>query len=429
MVGLYTRLVVFTVLISIVVLSIFFSLSRKQQDVKSIDIFPVGDVYGVIDWSDASNFFTASFLTENNDYQEQLKLIEQRLKASGILLNRLWLVGNIERNHWCFLLQVRDAKRLLNELDDWAYFLDWKKEITAQLHVYSDTVNKISISTNGQFLAVHYNYQTPDLTQAHPIDIKKWMEGAPQLIIATNWMKDLGVYPINIKPVVEGTTFYFQAKVKTAQPFPLVLNDTPFKTDTAVGVQQWFNLNLSSAKLLSPSSWLDKAVQAGKRIGLPILTVLPHWDGAMTYQRGGDFYYTDTIITTNFDDDFNEIEQRVLRQRKVKAFELVLSSKTSDSLVNHLQSSGFLSQQGRRYFLPGSPPLQLRKGDDVVQLSSQVVHQSVQRDTTNSHLIQFGWRSDFFQLQGSLTPVHERELMLAIQLKIRDITKMNFSIP
>ena len=429
MVGLYTRLVVFTVLVSIVVLSIFFSLSQKQQTLKPNDFFPVGDVYGIVDWSTASNLFLTNFFEQNSDYREQLILIEERLKAAGLLLDRMWLVGNIERGHWSVLLQVKDAKRLVNELDDWAYFLDWKKETASRTRVYCDTVNKISITTNGQFLAVHYNYSSIDSIRDHPIDIKTWMKGPQQLIVTADWMKDLAIHPVSLRLSVEGKSIFFQGKVKSAQTFPLELNKTPLKTDTAVGVQQWLNLNFNSVKLQKSAVWLDKAVRLAKKIGLPLLPVLSHWDGALTYQRGGDFYYMDTIVTTDFDDDFNEIEQRVLRQRKVKAFELAMSSTTVDSLVSLLQSSGFLSRQGRRYFLPGSPPLRLRKSVDVLQLSSQVAFQSPERDSTSSYLIQIGWRSDVFHLKGTLKPVHERELLLEVRLKIRDISKMNFSVP
>lgn len=122
------------------------------------------------------------------------------------------------------------------------------------------------------------------------------------------------------------------------------------------------DLHLDISELKSdPSHPIYKLLaKVSKRINFPTKQFFAAWEGDLSFQEGGTQLINEEVIEMSYDEEFNPIEIRTVRQVPIKGFSLIISvNKQSNRFVSSLFAKGIVTKQGKYYRFLFSPPLSL----------------------------------------------------------------------
>ncbi len=116
-------------------------------------------------------------------------------------------------------------------------------------------------------------------------------------------------------------------------------------------------------------TWLLR--KSGK-VGFPLVTFMETWSGDLSYSEGGMQLVNEEFVEMGYDDEFNPIETKKIKQVPINGFSVFMGTNTSpDKLLNRLFAKGILTQQNGSYYCLFSPPLNLIQASNYISLNTQ----------------------------------------------------------
>ncbi|MEX2483969.1 MAG: hypothetical protein WED10_05410 [Brumimicrobium sp.] len=94
------------------------------------------------------------------------------------------------------------------------------------------------------------------------------------------------------------------------------------------------------------------------------------WNGVMSLQHGGESTLEKVTITTEYDENFNQIEKKNITKTKVKDLGVILGCGSPTNMYSFIKAQKNVKIKGKELYFPLSPPLKKTFLEESLVLSS-----------------------------------------------------------
>lgn len=325
-----------------------------------------------------------SFFTYDEPIQE---LVQDRLKDLGLLHGTIYFSGNFSKKELFAYIPLHTPKKLAKELTSIAAALDWERIDTLEQTIYTTLQNDVKIIQAAEMLILTNSKENQlDYFVEHKptrfIELDSLFSCPNKFAIQTPLMHQLGIDYI---AALINLSFPLQlnGSMHTTAPFPFS-SGTHSSVVAAPNTTYQTGSNIAIDTSLFTTHWYRWFDQLQSHYGVPVTAIAKSWNGNLVFEKGGTMVKTDTIVSYEFDANFNEVATEKIVKKEVKGFSILLGSENSNSLIAALGQNNFLSFKKEKYFFPMSPALFLQHTPQQLILSSYEDYQFQKEENTNS---------------------------------------------
>ena len=369
---------------------------------------PWGDFYGSFEPFVALNMLdraTTDSLIKLPFSAAVLRDILPGFKRNGVDTSRVYLVLNSSLATFHVVLYVEDSTRAQ---EFWA----------TPPALFEDTtlaVSKLNFTCDSDWLKITWTDSTllrlfPATKKgvAGPVD-SLFLAEPNQFCYKSNLLDSIGLEQIVLIPSQQ--TYGLTMQVKSKLPFPFRLKDSLFSAPTLGDPTRQMALNLEWDTLNTH----PLAIRLNAYLNLfgqNLSKLVRDWDGTLVAENGPDKEEVDTIVTTDFDDDFNPIEKRTIRRKMQPTYLLYLGSSNSSSLVGALNDNRFFYTRKNTTRLPNGQLAQTNYAFGGVLFASP----NSQIDSlTVTNQLRSQWNDWLFRLDAKQPMANELDINLSLQ--------------
>lgn len=404
------------------------------------DRLPMGDFLGKVQLLDLARE-TNSFLYYNKlPFRDFLtyEFILAQGKSYGLDIQKPAYFFSSESGEWGSLISVTDSSKIISGIVRLKQTIEIADTLIGGQKVVQVPNKNIYMTYGKNWLFVYHGKQMTK-RMYHVMYTKKgqinpvWKDFLEHkiaqntsLVIYSNWSKlkrygiDRALFSPKCDSIHIGVNTYFMSN----KPFDFKLKKEGLAIPNTIVNDKSITFHFDIEKIRkNPNSplklWLS---DISKRISFPVEAFFNAWEGDITLQEGGKQKIKETIIETEFDEEFNQVEVKRQKEIDVPGYNLLLSmNKEQKNFVSTLFAKGIMRQDKKRFYILTSPPLKINQHPKYLLLYSS---QFAPKISTNSD--QKGYMKYNKTLYDfSLDSLNENELFFSFRFSGMSLLKRN----
>jgi hypothetical protein len=195
------------------------------------------------------------------------------------------------------------------------------------------------------------------------------------LVIYSNWKKlnQFGIETALFAHDSDSISFNLKSYMKKKNPFYIKKKSAGIAFASITNSNKSVEIHLDIEKLRKhpEDSLYYSIVRIGRKFGFPITEFLNAWNGDLCFAEGGAQKMLEKYVTTELDEEFNVTEVEKTREVEVPGYSLLISTNDKGYIfVNRLFQKGYLRQDGEKFRVLFSPPLNFIQTPEFISLYS-----------------------------------------------------------
>jgi hypothetical protein len=352
------KLVIITIVLFSVALGVYLidPLGNIRRNPARFDEFPVGDVYGSIKTSDLRYILAELDKDSILPYgKAQLKLLPNlinSLEDNGFDVSVVYLVGDLPQQTIHFMIPYSNQVKAYQYLEESAYLFDFGVDSIAGNIVYD--FEGMQILRGKHWVRLSYTDTLLFAGVSHIENRRAKLN--TDVLERPNTFYTSGKFTDSLG--IAGLTLELDAK-KLRMNGTIELTDdklpAPMKTSMSIPTlgetESHFRIQMHQLRNQHASP-IDMLFRKFSDYGLKEKELREVLNGQFSYEKGPDMEVIDTIVTIQFDEDFNPLEERRVRRKMQPTFLIFIGSAQPKKLESALRKNNFLRPSGNIVRLP-----------------------------------------------------------------------------
>jgi hypothetical protein len=435
---------VFTIIILALSLAGFLYLRpylfKKEAPPRIIDRLPEAEFLGKANILELARETSGMMFYNKVPFRDftSYEFILSQSKMYGVDLQKpAYLFGN-EDGNWGAILHVSDSSKTSNGIDRIRNFVSIRDSLIYDTKIWYIPKQKAYLHYGKNYLLVYSgtNFRMI-LNQVLNSKIyrqrKEWKRFLSlkefqndHLVIYSNWKKlnRFGIETALFAHDSDSLSFNLKSYLKKKTPFYIrkKTGGIAFASIANSKKSVEFHLDIEKLNEHQEDSLYVSLVQIGRKFGFPITEFLNAWNGDLCFAEGGEQKMLEKYVTTELDEEFNVTEVEKTRQVEVPGYSLLISTNNKGYVfVNRLFQKGFLRQDGKRFRVLFSPPLNFIQTPEFISLYSGSIAPKFNLGDQNRVI----WTNQQTRYSFQIDSLNNNEVFGSMQIPVARLFKRN----
>lgn len=415
-------------------------LTKHEPEPHITDRMPIGDFIGKIKLLDLARETDAFLYYNKLPFRDFLSVefILAQGKNCGLNIQKpIYFFAN-ESGEWGSLVTVSDSSKISNGIVRLKQNVSLEDTLVGGQKVLKIPNEKIYLTYGKYWMFIYHGKQLPK-RMYHVIYSKKgeinpvWRKFMrnkkfenESIVVASNWKKiqkygmDYAIFTHDSDSIHFKLKSYFKNK-----------EDFDFKLkQDGLGLQSngvndkylsfHFDVEKIRSKINSPIKML--LTELSKRVSFPVEDFFKAWDGDISFHEGGKQTIKETIIETQYDEDFNPIEVKKEKDVEIPGYSVLLSmNEFQKNFVSKLFAKGIMRKENNRFYILTSPPLKINQNKNYLMLYSAQHAPKIISDKLNGGY----WKDHKTLYDFTIDSLNQRELFFSLRFPGMSLLRKN----
>lgn len=417
-------------------------LFAPEPQARLLDRLPEGEMLGRFYLLDVANESSSMLFYHKVPFRDLVSpdFILGQAKSYGLDVQKPGYFFANRTGEWGTFLNVTDSSRIQNGLVKLQQFVNMQDTVVLQRKLQYIPTQKLFVFYGKDYLMLYHGSKIKErLSRCVNAKNGEIGEGWKKFESLSTFKDDkLVVYAQNKQLQKYGIeyglfahdsdslSFKLKTYIKTLTPHKLKLKDNGLRFAQSKATTKMLDLHLDVSEFRKDKKhpfykWI---AQKGRKIGFPTDAFFAAWEGDISFQQGGTQLIEEEVIETGYNDEFEMVETRTIRQVPVPGFSLMLSmNDQSKAFINMLFARGIITKQDRKYYFLFSPPLTLNIRPETLSAYSASKSPAIETGQGNRGL----WKYKGTPVAFSIDSLDTREIYGSMEFPVnRLIRKTKF---